>query len=533
MKSLLARILITVARMAYWQTSPLLVDGTHLAALLDLTDDADENHLLTAATRSVVALLGERGSCVLVDGRPRVVFATETPSLTNWPISLRRYPEIAEALDTLAVVVVEDVLQDPRFESVRALLPSRLCSLAAVPLFVGERRLGVLLAQSSSPRRADPQAINTAALVGQLTARLVEADRVRRAATPISRSGVLETEPRGIASSDVDDMPTVRIRTGTPVPPPPRSSAGQRLLLVEDDADHAAAMSAMLEEGGYRVEVACDGAQGVGRAQKAPPDLILMDVCMPILDGFAAAEQLKSDPLTRDVPILFVSGCDDLPARMRAFAVGGVDFLVKPFYAPELLVRVERSLEQVEMREQLRGQANVDELTGLGNLRFLHTRLRLEQSRSERYGTPLAMLMIDVDKLKSINDQHGHAAGSQSLAAIGRVLREEIRETDVAVRYGGDEFVVMLPHATSSDAMRFAGRVLDHVRKLELGDWTVTVSIGVASLSGAQPADALLEAADAEAYRAKRQGGDCACFHSHASDHGQLRLIGGARGSQP
>jgi two-component system cell cycle response regulator len=192
--------------------------------------------------------------------------------------------------------------------------------------------------------------------------------------------------------------------------------------------------------------------------------------------------------------------------------------LPKPFSSDELLTRIQRVRDQAAARRKLTLEAEHDELTGLGNLRQLRTRMVSERARSERYGSPLSLVVVDVDKLKQINDQHGHIAGSRAIRAIADVLKKEVRETDLPVRYGGDEFVVLLPHTNLADGLTFANRAVDHIAAIKPGGIPVTVSIGVASLgvrsaetSGATLDDDLLRRADAAAYRAKRLGGNRVC----------------------
>jgi len=156
-----------------------------------------------------------------------------------------------------------------------------------------------------------------------------------------------------------------------------------------------------------------------------------------------------------------------------------------------------------------------DALTGLGNLRLYQACMAAEHARFARYGEPLSLVVIDVDKLKRINDEHGHLAGNEALRAIADVIRREAREVDVAARYGGDEFLVVLPHTTLPRAGFFADRVRDAVRQLTVHGVRLSVSIGVAALSrpgSTETADDLLQRADAAAYRAKRDGGDRTCL---------------------
>jgi diguanylate cyclase (GGDEF)-like protein len=199
---------------------------------------------------------------------------------------------------------------------------------------------------------------------------------------------------------------------------------------------------------------------------------------------------------------------------VRGLELGAVDYLAKPFHGAELLARVERALQQAAQRKRLERQARVDALTGLGNYRFLVERLGEECRRATRYGLPLALAMIDVDGLKRLNDTRGHAAGNTVLERVGRVLRAEVRESDAAARYGGDEFVVLLPHTTVEEAARFAERVR---RRLQAVGVPITVSVGVAALAPVEEvaaerlAERLIEAADGALYRAKRAGGDRVC----------------------
>ncbi len=302
----------------------------------------------------------------------------------------------------------------------------------------------------------------------------------------------------------------------------PQAGPRKRVLLVEDEPNHAELVATMLTRRGYAVEVAADGAEGIRRAEAAPPDLILLDVRMPSLDGFTAAAELRRDERTRDVPILFLSACDEVGAKVRGLELGAVDYLAKPFHGAELLARLDRAFAEGEARAELRQAALVDHLTGLGNLRFLEERLRQECARAERYQVPLAVAMLDLDGLKRVNDSLGHAAGNAVLARVGRVLRDESRDSDAAARFGGDEFVVVLPHTELADARAFAERVRRRLRDGESGT-PATVSIGVAAYAprGAEGgAERLLALADAAVYRAKRDGGDRVCTLDGAGDSG-------------
>lgn len=459
----------------------------HVDALLAIAEHANERELLLCATRSAALLLGDRGSCVLVDGRARVVLSTATPSLVDLPIKLEKYPEVVASVERRASVMIEDAHEHPLLHGVRAFLPGELRSVAVVPLLGQQRCFGVLMAQSAAPRHFAPEAVATAELIGALTGRLIALQRrAQRDARPFDATVESNEEARG-----------------------PR-----RVLIVDDDVELATSLAQLLHEReGYDVRIAHDGEAGLALANAQSPDLMVLDVVMPGLDGYAIAERLTEDPITCDVPILFLSASESLVTRVRELKLRNADFLTKPFTSRELLARVERSMQQLALRERLRQAAYTDELTGLGNLRLFHDRIAIEEARSVRYGTSLALLVLDVDRLKKINDEHGHAAGSEALKAIGSVLKSGAREMDVAVRYGGDEFVVLLPHSTLADARGFAQRVLERLRELRPAGLKVTMSMGIAAtVAGYERSlTGLIEKADAALYRAKRLGGDRFC----------------------
>jgi len=475
-----------------------LVDGKAVDELLAATAGADVRGVLTAATRALTRVLGERGSCILLEGQPRVVVAPHAPSLHELPIDLERYPEVRAAAESRRLVAVDDVRDDARLASVRERLPADLRSVVAVPLVVGERCLGVFLVQSARARHTGSVARATAALMARMTARLL-------AGAALTASDAAAPHPVAAPSSGpfvIEPAPPVR----------------SRILVVEDDAATAMALADTLVEEGYDVDRAADAAEALRQAFETTPDLVLLDVNLPGMNGFDAASSLRRSTATRGVPILFLSGAGDLPARVRDVRLEQVDFMPKPFSLDELLARIQQAIGQGLVRRSLQLAAEQDELTGLGNLRLLHRRVASERARFSRYGHPMSVAMIDVDKLKAINDEHGHIAGSEALRGIAGVLRRQARDTDLVVRYGGDEFVALLPHTGLADARVFADRVLLEVAALAPRGAPVTVSVGIAALTQAGSLESnedLLRRADRAAYRAKQAGGNRVCVDEH------------------
>jgi diguanylate cyclase (GGDEF)-like protein len=285
-----------------------------------------------------------------------------------------------------------------------------------------------------------------------------------------------------------------------------------RLLVVDDEQDARDALIEVLEPE-YEVITAPDGEAAVDLARAEHPDVVLMDLFMPRLDGLQALERIRGDPATADIPVIFVSGQSDDAVKVRSLDLGAVDYLQKPFSDRELRARVERTLRLVRSQTALRELAQTDALTGLANLRAFRSRIDEEVKRARRYHTPLTCVMADMDQLKPINDELGHAAGDRAIAAVAAVVREELRETDFGARYGGDEFVILLPHTSSEEGRVFAERVCARLRDtvLDVSGRRIGVgaSFGVACFADDlrdDAAEALVRTADSALYTAKRGG---------------------------
>jgi diguanylate cyclase (GGDEF)-like protein len=307
----------------------------------------------------------------------------------------------------------------------------------------------------------------------------------------------------------------------------PEADSRPPLILVADDEPvNLALIRRRLEWEDYRVETAEDGGQAVEAAKRVLPDLIILDVMMPVLDGLGACRLLKEDPSTRDIPVIFLSALDDTDTKVNGLSLGANDYISKPFRVEELLARVavairlkrERDLLQ-ESAEELRRRAEAasemsmtDALTGLLNRYGLQRALQRELSEARRYARTLSCLLLDVDFFKLINDTHGHAAGDAALMQAARVLAESVRGSDVVCRYGGEEFLVLAPETNARGALSLAEKIRLAVSARLFGDgeraFPLTLSAGVAELRPGESGNDMIARADLALYQAKQRGRD-------------------------
>lgn len=292
-----------------------------------------------------------------------------------------------------------------------------------------------------------------------------------------------------------------------------------RVLIVDDDRAVLASLASMVEESGHEAIPTTSWSEALRISRQTPPDLILLDVMMPTIDGFKLARMMKSEAPVF-VPIILLTALDDLESKRRAMAAGADDFLTKPVTPLELEIRMSSMLRIKELTDQIQAanqmlaeMAVTDPLTHLANRRSLDEHLDREWARSQRYGNPFAVLMLDVDFFKKVNDNHGHAVGDQVLRLISETASQVVRQTDVVGRFGGEEFMVLAPETNAVNAkilaerirVRIAGASLDH-RELP----GVTVSVGVASTDRGEIGSVrrLVELADEALYAAKDAGRD-------------------------
>lgn len=286
------------------------------------------------------------------------------------------------------------------------------------------------------------------------------------------------------------------------------------ILIVDDEISNIEIMSAALEDD-YEISFATSGQEALETARAVQPDLILLDVLMPGMDGYDVCRQIKADLLLADTPVIFSTALGEQRSEILGLELGAIDYITKPVSAPILQVRVRNHLEMKRMRDDLAELAVTDALTGLGNRRMLEKTLAQAAERLSRQGANLSVILVDIDFFKQFNDAYGHTVGDRCIVMVAATLNRAVqRAASLAARYGGEEFACVLPDTTHDEAMAAAQRIRDQVRALGIPHSQsgvapyVTVSVGVATapcLAG-YDTQRWVKAADSQLYRAKLGG---------------------------
>jgi diguanylate cyclase (GGDEF)-like protein len=292
------------------------------------------------------------------------------------------------------------------------------------------------------------------------------------------------------------------------------TQARPRLLVVDDQATNIQVLYQILAND-YQVLMATSGAQALTLCASKKPDLVLLDLIMPEMDGYQVCQRLKADPTTRDIPVIFITAQTDESAEEMGFDLGAVDFISKPINPRIVRARVKTHLTLKAQSDLLRSWAYLDGLTGVHNRRFFDERVAAEMGRASRNRSALSLVMLDVDFFKRFNDRYGHQAGDDCLRRVANTLRDSLmRAGDHIARYGGEEFVCLLPDTGFVGAMQIAEQIRHEIIGLQIVHEDssvapfVTVSLGVGTkpekVSGS--ANELISVADAQLYKAKALG---------------------------
>ena len=290
------------------------------------------------------------------------------------------------------------------------------------------------------------------------------------------------------------------------------------ILIVDDDALNITALTDMLGPD-YKIFMAKDGKEAIEAAKELRPDLILLDIVMPEMDGHQVITALKRMDETREIPIIFLTGLENAVAEEVSLVLGAADYITKP-YVPELIkLRIQNQMQIVNQMRVIYHLSITDELTQMSNRNYFNERMAQDWQRAVRESKWISILMIDVDNFKSYNDAYGHLQGDIVLQAVAEILKKHAkRATDMAARWGGEEFVMVLPNTGAAGAALLAENIRKDVEKMTItrkegNKAQITVSIGINSVmpDGKSAMNLFISDADKALYRAKESGRNKVC----------------------
>ena len=282
-------------------------------------------------------------------------------------------------------------------------------------------------------------------------------------------------------------------------------------ILIIDDAPANIQLLADTLKGDYAIKIATTGARGLELAAVEPqPDLILLDVVMPEMDGFEVCKQLKDQEKTTHIPIIFVTGKNMDEDEELGLEMGAVDYITKPLRPAIVAARVKMHMTIKHQHDRLAYMAMRDQLTGLYNRHYLIDLAQKKICAAKRHHHPLSLIMMDVDHFKLVNDTYGHPVGDEVLKSVAQLMTASNRSEDVVARFGGEEFVILLDMCDLSAAKSKAENLRQSLEDLHPSGLSVTASFGVAELDDADVNfEAFIRHADEAAYRAKEGGRNC------------------------
>ena len=295
------------------------------------------------------------------------------------------------------------------------------------------------------------------------------------------------------------------------------------LLIVDDEKSNIVLLRQILSPE-YTIYAAKNGPDAIEIANELLPDVVLLDILMPGMNGYEVISALKSSNMTRTIPVIFISALNDPKDEEYGLLLGAADYIHKPFSPAIVKLRVQSQIKMLNYISTIKRMGMTDQLTGLPNRRSFEERIRLEWNRATRDNTPLSVLLLDVDKFKDYNDTYGHWQGDVALKTVSRIFLHEIKRLpDFVARIGGEEFVIILTNTDSMGAFEVAERIRKSVEntQISLSDGrthAMTISIGlntrIPTLDSSL--DEFLGHADSALYTAKREGRNRVCRYEHA-----------------
>jgi len=284
------------------------------------------------------------------------------------------------------------------------------------------------------------------------------------------------------------------------------------ILIVDDTESNIDILMELLGDD-YEIYAATDGETALEILEEEKIDLVLFDIMMPEIDGFEVCRRIRNNQRTKEIPVIFITALTDEESIEKAFDVGGNDYITKPFKPKEILARVKMQLRLKHYQEELKRLASTDYLTGLYNRRYFFMIGNELLEIAKRYHKNMSVIILDIDKFKSINDTYGHDVGDIALKELSRTIKDRTRESDVVSRFGGEEFVILLPETSLEQAKKLAEDLRSSVEKIEINlpdneKLKFTISLGVAEVKveSGENLEKAIKNADEALYIAKETG---------------------------
>src|ERR1051325_5774913 len=248
-----------------------------------------------------------------------------------------------------------------------------------------------------------------------------------------------------------------------------QKSTALTVMVIEDHPDQRDLLAIVLQREGYKVVTAANGIEAIEKLAVEKVQIALSDIMMPKMDGFELIKRIRGNPALKNIYLILITARIQEGDRVRGLDLGADDYITKPFSFSELLARVRVGSRVVQYQQHLEYQTQIDSLTGLFNRRAFEKKVVEEFERAKRYQHPLSLLILDIDNFKTINDTYGHHGGDTALIRISEILKAKTRRSDFPSRYGGEEFVLILPETNQESALQVANKVQDEIRSCAFG----------------------------------------------------------------
>lgn len=287
--------------------------------------------------------------------------------------------------------------------------------------------------------------------------------------------------------------------------------SGSKLLIVDDNPQNLQVVGNILKPHDFSLQFAMSGDKVFDAIAEQKLDLILLDIHMPGMDGFEVCRKLQDGPATSEIPVIFLTAAyKDEESIVKGFQSGGVDYITKPFFSEELIARIKTHLRLKKYKEYLQELSYTDPLTTLLNRRSMFERINKEQKRTTRSGNCFAIIIGDIDYFKEVNDTYGHDCGDAVLSELASVFKKTVREQDSVARWGGEEFLFLLPDTDSSGGLILAEKLKNILSEREITCQTenirITMTFGISECGACGSTEDCIRHADKALYRGKEEG---------------------------